>query len=104
MKKTLQYILLGVMSLFVFTGCDVHEFPKEPTERTPFLLHLHFDDSEMVLHKEIIYDSRSGDEGSKAVVRHDIRYVIHAYRTDNVRDADRVPDEIFSSRSRIFPI
>ncbi len=94
MRKTLCYILLCVISLLVFAGCDVHEFPEERHERVPFLLHLDFT-TEMPLYKEIVY-SRSGDTETRGVTeRHDIRYTINAYRVGNMRSENRVADTTF---------
>ena len=90
----LHYISLFVMSLIAFAGCDLHEFPEERPDRVPFLLHLDFS-TEMPMHKEVIY-TRCGDTMTKGVYeRHDIRYVINVYRTDNVRGENRVADTTF---------
>ena len=88
MKKRLHYILFGMMSLLAFTGCDVHEFPEDRYEPVPFLLHLDFN-SEMPLYEEVEYTR--GDASAK----HDLRYVINAYRTDNVRGESREADTTF---------
>ncbi len=94
MKKTLRHILMSAMSLLALSGCDVHEFPEERSDRVPFLLHLDFS-TEMPLHKEVVY-SRSGEVETKSVSSpHDIRYTINAYRTDNIRGENRVPDTTF---------
>lgn len=95
MKNGLHYILLYMMSLLALTGCDVHEFPEERGEGVDFLLHLNFDASEMPLHEEIPY-TRSGEGETKASIEHhDIRYIINAYRIDNVRGENRIPDTTF---------
>ena len=52
MKKLSHYILLCIILQFVFTNCDVHEFPKEDQERIPFVLNLKFK-KDMPLGKEI---------------------------------------------------
>lgn len=94
MRNTLRYISLCVMSLLAFVGCDVHEFPEERYDKVPFLLHLDFN-TELPLHKEIVY-TRSGDSETKAVAEpHDIRYIINAYRTDNMRSENRIADTTF---------
>ncbi|MBR4149669.1 MAG: hypothetical protein IKT94_06000 [Rikenellaceae bacterium] len=87
MKKRLHYILFGMMSLLAFTGCDVHEFPEDKYEPVPFLLHLDFD-SEMPFYKEVEYTRA-------ATAQHDLRYVINAYRTDNMRGDSREADTTF---------
>jgi hypothetical protein len=94
MRKALHYILLSVMSLLAFAGCDVHEFPEESTEKIPFLLHLDFN-TEMPIYKEIFY-ARNGDVETRGEAeRHNLRYIIKAYRTDNTRAGSRVADATF---------
>lgn len=94
MRKISQYIAICVMSLLAFIGCDVHEFPEVHNDLIPFELHLNFD-TEMPFHKEITY-TRSGDGSTKApLVRHDFRYIINAYRTDNVKGENRIADTTF---------
>lgn len=91
MKKTLRYISLCVMLLLAFAGCDVHEFPEERYDKVPFLLYLNFN-TEIPLHKEIIYNTRSDNDTAK---HHDIRYIINVYRTDNGRSENREADTTF---------
>ena len=94
MRKTLYYISLCVMLLLAFVGCDVHEFPEERYDKVPFLLHLNFN-TEMPLHKEITY-TRSGNAETKGLAeQHDVRYIINAYRTDNMRSENREADTTF---------
>ena len=94
MRKTLYYISLCVMLLLAFVGCDVHEFPEERYDKVPFLLHLNFN-TEMPLHKEITY-TRSGNTETKGLAeQHDVRYIVNAYRTDNMRSENRVADTTF---------
>ena len=95
MKKALRYILTLVTSLLVFAGCDVHEFPEETSqELVPFMLHIDFN-TDMPLHKEVTY-TRSGDIETKAVSdRHDMRYIVKAYRTGKTRSESRNPDATF---------
>lgn len=94
MKKILRYILFCVMSLLAFSGCDVHEFPEERYDKVPFLLHLDFN-TDLPLHKEIAY-TRGGDSDTKVVSEpHDIRYIVNAYRTDNMRGDNREADTTF---------
>lgn len=94
MKKTLRYISLSVMLLLAFAGCDIHEFPEERYDKVPFLLYLNFN-TEMPLHKEIIYNTRSGKETDGNTKLHDIRYIINVYRTDNGRAENREADTTF---------
>jgi len=83
MRNTLRYISLCVMLLLAFAGCDVHEFPEERYDRVPFLLHLDFN-TEMPLHKEVVY-TRSGETETKGTAEHhDVRYIVNVYRTDNM--------------------
>lgn len=78
----------------MLTSCDVHEFPEQSRERVPFLLHLDFD-TEMPLHKEIYY-TRNGEMVSLANSKdYDIRYIISAYRTENLRQDNREADTTF---------
>ena len=77
-----------MMSLLAFTGCDVHEFPEDKYEPVPFLLHLDFN-SELPFYKEVEYTRAATD------AQHDLRYVINAYRTDNVRGDSREADTTF---------
>ena len=94
MRKISQYIAICVMSLLAFIGCDVHEFPEMRDEYIPFELHLNFD-TELPFHKEVTY-TRSGEGSTKAPFsRHDFRYVIKAYRTDNVKGQNRLADTTF---------
>ena len=94
MKIVSRYILLICATLLLaFSGCDVHEFPVERNESVPFTLHLNFD-TEMSFYKEIPY-TRNGDVTKAPVGKHDVRYVIKAYRTDNVIGVNQVADTTF---------
>lgn len=94
MRKAAYHILICILSLFVLASCDVHEFPVERNERVPFTLHLNFD-TEMYFYKEVVY-TRNGESGTKAPFEaHDVRYVINAYRTDNVVGVNEVADTTF---------
>lgn len=90
MRKILHNIMLWLISLLAFTACDVHEFPEESRIRVPFKLHLEFN-TELPLYKEIIYTRGIED----ATSLYDIRYIIHAYRTDNKRSETRQADTTF---------
>ena len=92
MRGEFRYILLCLILLLVFVGCDVHEFPEDYGVRVPFLLHLDFS-TEMPLYKEILYTR--GGETRESTEPHDIRYIINAYRTDNKRSNNRVADTTF---------
>lgn len=95
MRKAVYHILIYILSLFALMGCDVHEFPVERNERVPYLLHLNFD-TELYFHKEVIYTRNGEDNTTKtAMERHDVRYVINAYRTDNVVGVNKVADTTF---------
>lgn len=89
-----RYILVCVLSLLALIGCDVHEFPKDNHELVPFTLRLDFD-TEMYFYKEVIY-TRNGDSETKTPIEaHDVRYIIKAYRTDNVVGVNKVADTTF---------
>lgn len=93
MRKILLYIFLMTLPL-AYVGCDVHELPEECDDQVPFLLHLDFN-TEMPLYKEVQY-TRSGDAlTSEAATQHDIRYIINAYRIDNMRSDSREADATF---------
>ena len=94
MRKLFLYIICVVSLLF--TACDVHEFPEERGNLVPFLLHLDFN-TELPLYKEITYTRNGSFEAnaSEFAYGYDVRYIIKAYRTDNVRSESRVADTTF---------
>ena len=94
MRITLRYIFLCVMLLLAFAGCDVHEFPVDRRDLVPFELHLNFD-TEMYFYKEVVYTRDSKDATKTSAIKHDVRYTIKAYRTDNVIGVNHVPDTTF---------
>lgn len=83
-----------MLSLFAFAGCDVHEFPEERNEKVPFLLHLDFN-QELPLYKEVLYTRGGSAQTKSAVEKHDIRYTINVYRTDNTRADNRQADTTY---------
>ena len=93
MKMKLRYILTSVMMLVAVAGCDVHEFPEDDFKVHPFELHLNFDFettlADMPLYKEILYYTRAEKE---SVEDYDMRYVIKAFRMDNVAGEIRTAD------------
>lgn len=93
MNKTMRYILICVVSLFVAAGCDVHEFPRCDEEPVPFTLHIIFD-TEMPLYKDIIY-TRDGKSTKAPHEAHDIRYTIGAYRVGGSLEESRTADTTF---------
>ncbi len=95
MQRVMRYIYtICATLLLAFSGCDVHEFPVDSKELVPFNLHLNFD-TELYFYKEVIY-TRAGEESTKAPIeKHDVRYVINAYRTDNVVGVNQVADTTF---------
>ena len=96
MRHGLSYIWICLLSLLALTACDVHEFPEHHFEKVPFTLHLEFD-TEMPIYKDVFY-TRTGEidpETKAAADRHDIRYIINAYRTEMVRNGDREPEATF---------
>lgn len=93
MKKTLYLILLFVTLLF--TACDVHEFPVDRNERVPFVLHLDFSTA-MPLYQEIVYTRAGEITDTKSVgAKHDVRYIVKAYRVDKSRENNREADTTF---------
>jgi hypothetical protein len=82
------------MSLFALTNCDVHEFPVDRHALVPFTLHLDFD-TEMYFYKEIPYTRGDNEETKALATKHDVRYVINAYRTDNIVGVSHTPDTTF---------
>lgn len=101
MKRTVCHISLCVLTIIALVGCDVHEFPEESPDRVPFLLHLDFN-TDMPLFKEVLY-TRDGELSTNdRFDSHDIRYIINAYRTNNLRGENRTPDTTFVfSRSNV---
>lgn len=88
------HIVLSLILLLAFAGCEVHEFPTRLYDPVPFQLHLEFN-TELPLYKEVIY-TRSGDTETKApIVKHDVRYIINAYRIDKARTESRMADTTF---------
>lgn len=101
MREMKRYILMCAMSLLAFMGCDVHEFPEDTSsELVPYTLHLNFD-TEMPLYDEFHYDAmglltRDGEGETKGPANlHDVRYIIKAYRTDNMIGESRVADTTY---------
>lgn len=84
--------MTGVISLFAFTCCDVHEFPEDNQRRVPFELHLQFN-TDMPDYKEITYTK--GADTKLPYGGHDIRYIVNAYRLDNARAISRQADTSF---------
>ena len=96
--KTVLHLIAGVMSLFAFVCCDVHEFPIDTQRRVPYELNMHFE-TEMPDYKEVTYTK--GSDTKLPYGGHDIRYIVNAYRVDNVRSVSRLPDTtfVFSKRN-----
>lgn len=90
--KTILRLMTGVISMFAFIYCDVHEFPEDNQRRVPFELHLQFN-TDMPDYKEITYTK--GSETKLPYGGHDIRYIVNAYRLDNARAASRQADTSF---------
>lgn len=95
MRVYLFHILASFASLLLLVGCDVHEFPQESEGSVELLLHLEFD-TEMPLYKTISYTRKDDSESSVTTsYEHDVRYIIKAYRTDNVVGENRIADTTF---------
>ena len=94
MRKILRYILMSVVSVLAFAGCDVHFFPKDEGDLVPFMLHLDFS-TEMPLYKVVVYTRGDEDATRNPQPDHDVRYIVNAYRTDNVAGESRIPDTTF---------
>ncbi len=91
MRMMLRYIFASVALLMSLVGCDIHEFPMQTQSVVPFVLHLNFD-TNLPLHKVVPYvrsesnDAVNGGEGC------DVRYLIKAYRANNVAGDNAVAD------------
>ena len=85
---------MSVVSVLAFAGCDVHFFPKDEGDLVPFMLHLDFS-TEMPLYKEVVYTRGDEDATRNPQPDHDVRYIVNAYRTDNVAGESRIPDTTF---------
>ncbi len=90
--KQLHTLLASLLLLLI--GCDVHEFPQEEPDTPPiysgtipFTLHLDCH-TEIPLHQEITYITRSAE----AETEHDVRYIVNIYRSENARDFSREAD------------
>lgn len=94
MKTLVRFLILGVVSLLALISCDVHEFPKDHSQRVPFLLHLDFD-TEMPFYKEITYIRNGVSKTVGVEADHDLRYTVKVYRNDNVRSGNRVSDTTY---------
>ena len=94
MKKIVHCFIYSVILLLTFVGCDVHEFPEERHERVPFLLHLNFN-TELPLYKEVVYTRNGENVSTSSTDLHDVRYIINAYRTGNMREDNREADTTF---------
>ena len=90
--KTALRLMTGVISLFSFICCDVHEFPEDNQRRVPFELHLQFN-TDMPDYKEITYTK--GSETKLPYGGHDTRYMVNAYRLDKARAESRQADTTF---------
>lgn len=86
-KLNLIPAFLAAMSLLA--GCDVHEFPKLPTE-TDFTLRLDFD-TEMPLHKEIVRTKASTANSAGA---YDVRHIVSVHRLYPDGGYDRTADTL----------
>ena len=91
MKRILR-LITGVISLFAFVCCDVHEFPEANLRPVPFEMHLRFN-TDMPDYKEITYTR--GADTKILYGGHDIRYMINAYRQDNAKTTSRIADTSF---------
>ena len=81
MKDLLRYILISVISLLVSASCDIHEFPVEEGEPTPFELSLEFNFN-LPLLQEITRDDTPD---------HEHRYTIQVFRSSLLKSMDRIP-------------
>ena len=90
--KTKLHLIAGVMSLFAFVCCDVHEFPKDTQRRVPLELNLHFE-TDMPDYKEVTYTKSTDTKVPYGA--HDIRYIVNAYRAENARSGSRRADTTF---------
>ena len=92
MKRMKHYILLCMLLLLTFIGCDVHEFPDNNDELVPVTLHLDFSIPKSI-YKEMLYTRSNAPEDNDKP--HSIRHIINAYRTDGTRSDSRQVDAQF---------
>lgn len=87
-RSYLRVTLLLLLSVFGYTGCDVHEWPDAlPPEVVPFTLHLDFDTS-LPIYDEIDYSSTRWE------TEYDKRYIIGVYPYDKSGNPSRVADTV----------
>ena len=97
MRGWKYYISSLIVALLAFIGCDVHEFPTDSQELVPLHIHLKFD-TEMPLYKTINYTRSKeifSEEEKKTDGSYDVRYIIKAFRTDNIVGQNRTADTTF---------
>ncbi len=97
MRSWKFYISSLIAALLTFTGCDIHEFPTDNQEPVSLRLHLEFD-TDLPLFKTVNYTRSEdvfGEDEERQKSSHDIRYIIKAYRTDNIIGESRTADTTF---------
>ena len=75
MRKQNIYIitlLITVLSSFILSSCDVHEWPELPDE-VPFQFHLKFETDMPIEHNNF------GTRAGKNAAEYDMRYIVRAY-------------------------
>ena len=84
-------LLLSVLSLLVFTSCDVHELPDLP-EKVTCYFYLKFETDMSVQHFK--YDTRSGKDEAGL----DMRYIVRAYPSleNDKRAKEYIEQSIFT--------
>lgn len=96
MKRKNIYIialLLIILSSFLLTSCDVHEWPELP-EKVPYQFHLKFQTEMPIQH--IKYGTRVGKNEDEL----EMRYIVRAYPLlDNGNTAQEYIDELVFTRS-----
>ncbi len=94
MKKQLLLSLLLALTTVVYTGCDIHEYPKIG-EETPMVLNLNFD-TVMPIYKEVYYakDGTQRVRANNQAEAYDTRHIVSIHHLFNDGTYDRVADTI----------
>lgn len=77
--------IILLLSLLMFGGCDIHEWPDKRYILYPFTLNLDFH-SDLSMYEEISYVRNVRSISENSLVGHDVRYLIKAYRMDDMGD------------------
>lgn len=94
-KGHIRNFIVGLVSMVVLVGCNVHEFPDtylpDEPKLVPYQINFAFD-TDMPFHEYYDYPSRA----SVDAVDYDVRYIINAYRsTTKAYEFTRTADATF---------